>query len=374
MTDTHEPSMQLYSRSDIPPRSSRAINFSASLSNSEASRVTIIGPGSWLQYCPIGSLSGSVRRIFALIPLEVQNIKGGTRLADQKAIINTKLPQVGESSVNPQPPFSLISSINLSHEVVALQTPVLHLERPTDDSIKIAVGFTREVGAFLSENSPKANVTVFERFRAVLNKGRISQRVQYMIEILMKDSLNIFKFDSQYPENEDRHKSIKAEILAGDSDDESSSGLEEEDSEEDDEVAETKEGIEDRTETNLVNLCRIIYLTIMNALNYEEAVQKLLKIQIQEGQETLAERFKDPENAPKSIIEQRRAMLEADSSSSADSDTDSSSSDDDESIAGRRLADVQLRVLVVGQGLLLQKQEGEKILDQDKEIDLHLRI
>ena len=48
---------------------------------------------------------------------------------------------------------------------------------------------------------------------------------------------------------------------------------------------EEKEGIEDRTETNLVNLRRVIYLTIMNALNYEEAVHKLLKVQIKEGQE-----------------------------------------------------------------------------------------
>jgi len=50
-------------------------------------------------------------------------------------------------------------------------------------------------------------------------------------------------------------------------------------------VVETKEDIEDRTETNLVNLRRVIYLTIMNALNYEEAVHKLLKVQIDEGQE-----------------------------------------------------------------------------------------
>lgn len=46
--------------------------------------------------------------------------------------------------------------------------------------------------------------------------------------------------------------------------------------------------IEDRTETNLVNLRRTIYLTIMNALNYEEAVHKLLKVQLQEGQEVCA--------------------------------------------------------------------------------------
>lgn len=46
-----------------------------------------------------------------------------------------------------------------------------------------------------------------------------------------------------------------------------------------------KDGIEDKTGTNLVNLRRTIYLTIMNALNYEEAVHKLLKVQLQEGEE-----------------------------------------------------------------------------------------
>jgi pre-mRNA-splicing factor CWC22 len=57
--------------------------------------------------------------------------------------------------------------------------------------------------------------------------------------------------------------------------------------------------IQDMTETNLVNLRRIIYLTIMNALNYEEAVHKLLKVQVKEGQEVcrcplgLALRFSD---------------------------------------------------------------------------------
>jgi pre-mRNA-splicing factor CWC22 len=83
-------------------------------------------------------------------------------------------------SVIPQPPFSLVWSTtgNLSHVK-------LSLERPIDDSIEIAVGFTREVGAFLSENSPKVDATV-ERFRSVLNEGKISQRVQYMIEVLMQ--------------------------------------------------------------------------------------------------------------------------------------------------------------------------------------------
>ncbi|KAG6826526.1 pre-mRNA-splicing factor cwc22 [Tricholoma furcatifolium] len=260
------------------------------------------------------------------------------------AIINTKLPQVGELVL-----MRLISQFRRSfkrndkivchstttfiahlvnqavaHEIVALQIFMLLLEHPTDDSIEIAVGFMREVGAFLTENSPKGNTFVFERFRAVLNEGAISHRVQYMIEVLMQvrkdkfkdnpilpegldlvdedeqithqiqleddlqvqEGLNIFKFDPEYLDNEEKYKAIKAEILGEDSDDESGSEEESSDEDEDeDAVVESKEGIEDRTETNLVNLRRVIYLTIMNALNYEEAVHKLLKIQIEEGQE-----------------------------------------------------------------------------------------
>jgi hypothetical protein len=110
---------------------------------------------------------------------------------------------------------------------------------------------------------------------------------------------DIFKFDPNYLENEEKYNGIKAEILGEGSSDES--GSEEGDSEDDDEgtfensllaslpkdvsAVPEKEGIEDRTETNLVNLRRVIYLTIMNALNYEEAVHKLLKVQLKEGEE-----------------------------------------------------------------------------------------
>ena len=49
----------------------------------------------------------------------------------------------------------------------------------------------------------------------------------------------------------------------------------------------SKEGIEDHTETHLINLRQVIYLTIMNALDYdnEEAVHKLLRVQLSEGEE-----------------------------------------------------------------------------------------
>ena len=91
----------------------------------------------------------------------------------------------------------------VAHELIALQILVLLLEKPTDDSIEIAVGFTREVGAFLQENSPKANATVFERFRAVLNEGSISHRVQYMIEVLMQVRKDKYKDNPILPEGLD---------------------------------------------------------------------------------------------------------------------------------------------------------------------------
>ncbi|CEL52479.1 Pre-mRNA-splicing factor CWC22 OS=Cryptococcus neoformans var, neoformans serotype D (strain JEC21 / ATCC MYA-565) GN=CWC22 PE=3 SV=1 [Rhizoctonia solani AG-1 IB] len=260
------------------------------------------------------------------------------------AVINTKLPQVGELLLT-----RLISQFRRSfkrndkivchstttfiahlvnqgvaHEIIALQILVLLLEQPTDDSVEIAVGFMREVGAYLAENSPRANNGVYERFRAVLHEGNIDKRVQYMIEVLfqvrkdkykdnvvipegldlveeddqithqislddelqIQEGLNVFKFDPNYLENEEKYKEIKTEILGDDSDDESGGSGSESDNEEDDEEAVAgKPGITDMTETNLVNLRRTIYLTIMNALSYEEAVHKMMKVNIQEGQE-----------------------------------------------------------------------------------------
>jgi pre-mRNA-splicing factor CWC22 len=69
-------------------------------------------------------------------------------------------------------------------------------------------------------------------------------------------------------ENEERYNEIKKEIL-GDSDDESGeSGSEEDSDDSDDEaIAPEKEGIVDMTETNLINLRRTIYLTIMNSVS-----------------------------------------------------------------------------------------------------------
>ncbi|KAI6164186.1 MIF4G-domain-containing protein [Pisolithus thermaeus] len=256
------------------------------------------------------------------------------------AIINTKLPQVGElvlirlisqfrrafkrndKTVCHSSTTFIAHLVNqaVAHEIIALETLIFLLERPTDDSIEIAVGFMREVGAFLAENSPKANALVFDRFRdcpqrgnhqsprSVYDRGshagperqvqrqpshtrgldlveeeeQITHHIRLEEELQVQEGLNIFKYDASYVENEEKYKAIKAEILGEGSEDESGSA---ESSEEEEEEAEEQEDILDRTGTNLVNLRRMIYLTIMNALNYEEAVHKLLKIQLKEEEE-----------------------------------------------------------------------------------------
>ena len=186
----------------------------------------------------------------------------------------------------------------------------------------------REVGLFLTENSPKANNAVYERFRAVLHEGAISKRCQYMIEVLFQvrkdrykdnptipegldlveeeeqithritlddelkvqeslserllalrktqaidvDDVDLFKVDPEFLDNEERYNEIKREIL-GDSDEESGSDVTDSDEDEDDaEPAPDKEGITDMTETNLINLRRTIYLTIMNSVSNEDAI------------------------------------------------------------------------------------------------------
>lgn len=84
-------------------------------------------------------------------------------------------------------------------------------------------------------------------------------------------SADLFKVDPNYLQNEERYVGIKKEIL-GDSEDEESgeSGSDADTEDEDDEeggAAPEKAGITDMTETNLINLRRTIYLTIMNSVS-----------------------------------------------------------------------------------------------------------
>ncbi|PYH50003.1 MIF4G-domain-containing protein [Aspergillus saccharolyticus JOP 1030-1] len=264
--------------------------------------------------------------------------------AAMAAIVNTKLPQVGELLLNRlivqfRKAFKrndkavCISSTTfiahlcnqqVAHEMLAAQILLLLLHKPTDDSVEIAVGLTREVGQHLEEMSGPIALAVFDQFRNILHEADIDKRVQYMIEVLFQvrkdrykenpaikeeldlieeedqithqvglddeidtqDGLNIFKYDAQWEEHEEAYKKLKADILGEGSDDEDDDEDESEESSDEESEEERKMDIKDQTNADLVNLRRTIYLTIMSSIDFEECCHKLMKINLPTGLES----------------------------------------------------------------------------------------
>ncbi|KAH0851603.1 LOW QUALITY PROTEIN: hypothetical protein HID58_094629 [Brassica napus] len=240
------------------------------------------------------------------------------------AVINAKFPELKRAYKRNDKPQLLAAVKFIAHlvnqqvaeEIIALELVTVLLENPTDDSVEVAVGFVTECGAMLQDVTPKGLHGIFERFRGILHEGEIDKRVQYLIEGLFairkakfqghpavrpeldlveekyshdisiddeinpETSLDVFKPDPDFLENEKKYEVLKKELLGEDeSDDEdgSDASSEDNDDEEDDSDEEEDEEqmrIRDETETNLVNLRRTIYLTIMSSVDFEEAGHK----------------------------------------------------------------------------------------------------
>uniref|UniRef100_A0A2C9JST5 MI domain-containing protein n=1 Tax=Biomphalaria glabrata TaxID=6526 RepID=A0A2C9JST5_BIOGL len=219
----------------------------------------------------------------------------------------------------------------VAHEVIALEILTLLLETPTDDSVEVAIGFLKECGQKLTEVSPRGINSIFERLRNVLHEGQLDVRVQYMVEVMFairKDGfkdhpavlsdldlveeaeqfthllqledavsgdemLNIFHEDPNFLENEEKYKELKKEILdegssdeeSGDESGESGSSDSDDDEEEAEKAEAEKQAIIDKTETNLVALRRVIYLTVQSSLDVNECAHKMLKMDLKPGQE-----------------------------------------------------------------------------------------
>ncbi|KAJ6790608.1 pre-mRNA-splicing factor CWC22-like protein [Iris pallida] len=262
------------------------------------------------------------------------------------AVVNTKFPEVGKLLLkrivlqlkraykrNDKPQLLAATKFiahlvnqQVAHEIIALELLTVLLENPTDDSVEVAVGFVKECGALLQDFSPQGLHGIFERFRGILHEGEIDKRVQFLIEglfavrkakfqgfpavrpeldlveqedqftheISLEDeidpetSLDVFKSNPQYLEDEKAYEDLKRSILGDESsDDEEGSDAASDDEDEEDSGEEDEESmkIKDETETNLVNLRRTIYLTIMSSVDFEEAGHKLLKIKLEPGQE-----------------------------------------------------------------------------------------
>ncbi|KAI3731035.1 hypothetical protein L1987_62218 [Smallanthus sonchifolius] len=263
------------------------------------------------------------------------------------AVVNTKFPEVGglllrkiilrlRRAYKRNDKHQLLAAAKfiahlvnqqVVHELIALELLTILLENPTDDGVEVAVGFVTECGSILEDLSPKALDGIFERLREILHEGEIDKRIQFLIEGLFalrkakfqghpairpeldlveledqlthessflgeinaKDDLVVFKSDPNFLENEKRYEDLKKTIIGDkpleeeDGDDEDFDEVDESSLEEDEELMRIK----DETETNLVNIRRTIYLTIMSGVNFEEAGHKLLKIKLEPGQENL---------------------------------------------------------------------------------------
>ena len=102
------------------------------------------------------------------------------------------------------------------HELVALELLTLLLEDPTDDSVEVSIGFLKvggrggkgrrvfsdpymyhthaqECGLKLTEVSPRGVHAVFETLRSILHSGKITSRVQYMVEVMFAIRKDKFK-------------------------------------------------------------------------------------------------------------------------------------------------------------------------------------
>jgi len=262
------------------------------------------------------------------------------------AVINTKLPENGETLLkrvimqfrrsykrNDKPVCTAMVKFiahlinqQVCHEILGLQLLTVLLEKPTDDSVELAVSFVKEAGNALQQLSPQGLHAIFERFRGVLHEGSIEKRVQYMIEGLFavrksnfadfpaleddldlvdaddqithelslddqlepEAGLDIFHVDPQFGEHEEQWASLKRELLGEEEGDDEEDGDDEEEDEDEEETEEKQieqQEIQDQTETDLVNLRRTIYLTIQSSMQSDEAAHKLLKLQTKPGQE-----------------------------------------------------------------------------------------
>jgi pre-mRNA-splicing factor CWC22 len=111
------------------------------------------------------------------------------------AVINTKLPENGETVLkrvvvqfrrsykrNDKPVCTamvrfIAHLINqqVAHEILGLQILTVLLEKPTDDSVELAVSFVKEAGAAMMQLSPQGLHAIMERFRGVLHEGTIDK-------------------------------------------------------------------------------------------------------------------------------------------------------------------------------------------------------
>lgn len=258
------------------------------------------------------------------------------------AVLNTKLPEMGSLVIRRallqfrraykrNDRLSCTALVNLfAHlvnqkvlgELFGLQLLLFLLEKPTEDSVDLACAFMKEAGKVIGELSPEGSNAVFNRFKEILHEGEIDKKVQYAIEHLFavrksgfkeypgvhpeldlveeenqithtleldeediqgEAELNVFVFDSELESKEEEWKAVREEILGQ----ENVLRLKQPQQyiETDDKDPEAEGAvIMDMTDDQLSNLREAIYMRIMDSIEYQECVHKLMSMNLTDPQ------------------------------------------------------------------------------------------
>jgi pre-mRNA-splicing factor CWC22 len=221
----------------------------------------------------------------SLLTAAVSSVHYSAVYAAVTAVLNTKLPEIGELVVKravlafrrhykrKEKQQCLATAIFLGHlfhqsvvhELILLQILTVLLDETTltDDSVEVAIQLLTVTGYTLLEVSPTGVRAVLERLRALLHEGDLDKRVEYKLEQLLalrktgfresqpaipeeldlveaddqitfdeislddetlqkEAELDLFRPDPDYEENEQQWSKIRAEILGLDGGNESS--------------------------------------------------------------------------------------------------------------------------------------------------------
>ncbi|CAI5758984.1 unnamed protein product [Candida verbasci] len=262
---------------------------------------------------------------------QLNNINKSALLASLISVINSKLPEIGELLCSRlvlqfkknymENNYKIVKSsiifisnlvkFEVLSEITILQILQLFLDNDklNNTSLSLSIEVLKIVGAYLFKNSKKALILIIDRLRVILqentkvsrdNKKEIDRLLRlnrsnfkhvHIIEegldlvededkeihdialnedIESSDHLNYYCEDDKYSENEEKYNSMIEEILE-----------ESEDEKEDEKQVVKKEDkvvITDMSKSELLEVQKLVYLTIMSSMSSDEAVHKLLKL------------------------------------------------------------------------------------------------
>jgi pre-mRNA-splicing factor CWC22 len=212
----------------------------------------------------------------SLLAAAISSMQYSPVYAAMVAVINTKLPEVGELMVKravlafrrhykrreKQQLIVVVTFLghlfhhSVVHELMLLQILTLLLDESsmTDDSVEVAIRLLTLVGHALLESSPASLRAVLDRLRTLLHEGSLEKRVEYKLEKLLElrksgfatsqpaippeldlvevedqitfddisldddtidkaPELDVFRMDPDYLQNEEQWSKIRGEVL-----------------------------------------------------------------------------------------------------------------------------------------------------------------